>query len=195
MAPERAESAFTPRLGPKEHTKGILPPEFALVPQRGEAFGERLAAATEDLLEIGFDSLCLIDSDSPTVPESIFAEAVEVLSREGEAIVLGPSDDGGYYLIGLKKAHRRLFEEIEWSSERVLQQTLAAAAELDAPVHLLPAWYDVDDRVTLHRLCQELFGTNGNVRRGFAAPATRGFLSELLQSEGRARIWPNESFL
>jgi len=57
----------------------------------------------------------------------------------------------------------------------------------------LPAWYDVDDRATLRRLCQELFGTNGNMNRGFAAPATRGFLSDLLQREGRARIWPNES--
>ncbi len=183
---------YTP-VGEEGAYEGILPPEFALVPQRGDAFGERLAAATKDLLSIGFDSLCLIDSDSPTVPAGIFAEAIEVLSRDDDGIVLGPSDDGGYYLIGLKKLHRRLFERIEWSSERVLQQTVAAAAELDLPVHLLPAWYDVDDRATLRRLCQELFDTNGNMKRGFAAPATRGFLFDLLQREGRARIWPNES--
>ena len=183
---------YTP-VGAERAYAAILPPEFALVPQRGDAFGERLTAATEDLLSIGFDSLCLIDSDSPTVPGFIFAEAVEVLSRDGDTVVLGPSDDGGYYLIGLKKAHRRLFEKIEWSSERVLQQTIAAAAELDVPVHLLPAWYDVDDRATLQRLCQELFGPNGNRNHGFVAPATRGFLSDILQREGRARIWPNES--
>jgi rSAM/selenodomain-associated transferase 1 len=183
---------YTP-IGAEAAYEGILPREFALVPQRGEAFGERLTAATEDLLSVGFDSLCLIDSDRTTVPDSIFAEAVEVLSRDGDAIVLGPSDDGGYYLIGLKKAHRRLFEKIEWSSERVLQQTVAAASELNVPVHLLPAWYDVDDRATLRRLCQELFGVDGNMTRGFPAPATRGFLSELLQREGRDRIWPNGS--
>jgi rSAM/selenodomain-associated transferase 1 len=183
---------YTP-VGAEAAYAGILPPEFALVPQRGDAFGERLAAATEDLLSLGFESLCLIDSDSPTVPESIFAEAVEVLSRAGDTIVLGPSDDGGYYLIGLKKPHQRLFERIEWSSERVLQQTVAAAAELDVPVHLLPTWYDVDDRATLRRLCDELFSSNGNVKHGFAAPATRSFLSELVQREGRTRIWPNES--
>jgi len=183
---------YTP-VGAEAAYAAILPPEFALVPQRGDAFGERLTAAAEDLLSIGFASLCLIDSDSPTVPEFIFAEAVDVLSRNDDTVVLGPSDDGGYYLIGLKKAHRRLFEKIEWSSERVLEQTIAAAAELDIPVHLLPAWYDVDDRVTLQRLCQELFGTNGNMKHGFIAPATRGFLSDILQHEGRARIWPNES--
>jgi len=183
---------YTP-VGAEGAYEGILPPEFALVPQRGDAFGERLAAATEDLLSIGFDSLCLIDSDSPTVPESTFSEAVEVLSRDSDTIVLGPSDDGGYYLVGLKKAHRRLFERIEWSSERVLQQTVAAAAELGVPVHLLPPWYDVDDRATLHRLCREFFDTNGNINRGFAAPATRAFLSDLLHREGRGRIWPNDS--
>src|SRR6476469_2957214 len=74
-------AVYTP-VGAEEAYEGILPPEFALGPQRGDAFGERLAAATEDLLSIGFDSLCLIDSDSPTVPAAIFAEATEVLSRD-----------------------------------------------------------------------------------------------------------------
>lgn len=171
----------------------ILPPEFILVPQRGDSFGERLLAATDDLLRLGFDSLCLIDSDSPTVPCNVFTQAVDFLSRPEDCVVLGPSDDGGYYLIGLKKPHRELFEKIDWSTERVLEQTIAAARALDLPVHLLPAWYDVDDRATLSRLCQELFGSNGSARSGFAAPATRGYLSELIDREGRGRIWPNES--
>jgi rSAM/selenodomain-associated transferase 1 len=183
---------YTP-VGAEAAYEGILPLSFVLIAQRGETFGERLAAATEDLLSVGFNSLCLIDSDSPTVPETIFSEAVAVLSRDADTVVIGPSDDGGYYLIGMKKVHPRLFEKIEWSSERVLEHTVAAAAELNVPVHLLPPWYDVDDRVTLHRLCCELFGANGNERRGFAAPATRQFLSDLLEGESRVRIWPNES--
>jgi hypothetical protein len=183
---------YTPR-GSEAAYSGILPPEFILVPQRGDAFGERLTAATDDLLQLGFDSVCLIDSDSPTVPSAAFAQAVEILSQPTDCVVLGPSDDGGYYLIGLKKTHRRLFEEIEWSTERVLEQTIAAAREIDLPVHLLPTWYDVDDRATLSRLCQELFGSNGTTANSSAAPATRDFLSELLQREGRDRIWPNES--
>ena len=182
---------YTP-VGAEAAYGGILPDTFTLVPQRGEAFGERLSAATEDLLQIGFDSLCLIDSDSPTVPEKAFVQAVEFLARPGDSVVLGPSDDGGYYLIGLKKLHRRLFEAIDWSTERVLEQTIEAAREIDVPVHLLPTWYDIDDSRALSRLCREFFGTNGSDENGFGAPATRGFLSDLLEREGRGRIWPNE---
>lgn len=185
-------AVYTP-VGAEAAYAGILPQGFALVPQRGEAFGERLSAATQDLLQLGFDSLCLIDSDSPTVPEKAFTEAVELLARDEESVVLGPSDDGGYYLIGLKKLHRRLFDKIEWSTERVLEQTIEAAREIGVTVHLLPTWYDVDDYKTLSRLFHELFSVNGTHGSGFGAPATREFLSDLLQREGRDRIWPNES--
>jgi rSAM/selenodomain-associated transferase 1 len=184
-------AVYTP-VGAESAYSGILPEEFILVPQRGDKFGERLLAATDDLLQLGFSALCLIDSDSPTVPAIAFAQAVEYLSRAEDSVVLGPSDDGGYYLIGLKKAHHELFDRIDWSTERVLEQTIAAARAIELSVHLLPVWYDIDDRVTLSRLCQELFGSNGTMPGGFAAPATRAFLSELFQREGRARIWPNE---
>jgi uncharacterized protein len=183
---------YTP-VGAEAAYAHILPKHFALVPQRGEAFGERLSAATEDLLQLGFASLCLIDSDSPTLPSDAFARATEYLSEAKDSVVLGPSDDGGYYLIGLKKLHRRLFEQIDWSTDRVLEQTIAAAREIGLPIHLLPAWYDVDDRETLARLCNELFGANGPSSDGFEAPVTYQFLSALLEREGRARIWPNES--
>ena len=188
----RGIAIYTP-FGAEEAYAGILPSEFDLVPQRGGPFGERLAFATEDLLRLGFASVCLIDSDSPTVPEQAFAQAVELLRQSEDALVLGPSDDGGYYLIGLKKPHRSLFEGIDWSTERVLEQTIERARQIDLAVHLLPAWYDVDDRETLQRLCRELFGSNGEVGAGYPAPATRQLLSQLLQAEGRDRIWPNES--
>jgi len=185
-------AVYTPA-GAEGAYAGILPDDFVLLQQRGEAFGERLAAATEDLLGLGFGSLCLIDSDSPTVPEQAFAQAIDFLARDEDSVVLGPSEDGGYYLIGLKNLHRRLFETIDWSTERVLEQTIGAARELELPVHFLPTWFDVDDRRTLSRLCEELFSPNGSSRTGFAAPATRGFLSDLMEREGRSRIWPNES--
>jgi rSAM/selenodomain-associated transferase 1 len=188
----RGVAVYTP-VGAEAAYAGILPDEFELVPQRGDAFGERLMCATDDLLRLGFASLCLIDSDSPTVPEQAFAEAVDFLSQSNDAVVLGPSDDGGYYLIGLKKLHPGLFEGIDWSTERVLEQTVQRAEEIGLPVHLLPTWYDVDDPATLGRLCHELFGPSGSGRAGYPAPATRQFLDELLQREGRERIWPNET--
>ena len=74
----------------------------------------------------------------------------------GERAVLGPSTDGGYYLLGLKTPHRRLFEEITWSTERVAAQTLERARELELEVHMLPSWYDVDDAEGLRRLHGEM---------------------------------------
>lgn len=179
-------AVYTPA-GAEQAYRGILPDNFFLVRQRGDAFGDRLAFAMHDLLQLGFASACLINSDSPTVPGTAFAEAVEILARPGDRVVLGPSDDGGYYLIGLKKPHRRLFEEINWSTEAVLQQTAQRAAELGLSVHLLPTGFDIDDRVTLRRLCEELVGKNSPSPNG---PATQRFLAELIAREGRDRIWP-----
>nr|MDQ3315586.1 DUF2064 domain-containing protein [Verrucomicrobiota bacterium] len=128
------------------------------------------------------------DSDSPTVPQSAYARAAQLLSQPGDRIVLGPSDDGGYYLIGLKKLHRRVFDDIDWSTERVAEQTIARAQEIGVALELLPTWYDVDDRATLRRLCDELLGNTDS--GGYAAQATRDFLSGILEREGRVRIWP-----
>lgn len=164
--PVGAESAYT----------GILPADFSLLPQRGDNFGERLYFAVEDLFKCGFGSVCLIDSDSPTVPSKNFAEAVGLLSASGDSVVLGPSDDGGYYLIGLKKPHRRLFEQIDWSTERVLNQTIERATEIGVDVRLLPTGYDVDDEATLRRLCQELLADKALPD---IAPYTRDFLAKL----------------
>jgi rSAM/selenodomain-associated transferase 1 len=178
---------YTP-VGEEAAYADILPPEFILVPQRGDAFGERLVLAAGDVLELGFDAVCLIDSDSPTVPQHAYAEAVRLLSQSGDRVVLGPVDDGGYYLIGLKSVHRRVFEDIDWSTERVFNQTVERAKEIGLAVELLPTWYDVDDRTTLHRLCDELLG--GKASAGYHAPETRQFLENVIAREGRERIWP-----
>src|SRR5882757_6570317 len=161
--PVGAESAYT----------DILPADFSLLPQRGDEFGERLYFAVEDLFKCGFDSLCLIDSDSPTVPAENFEQAVELLSTSEDRVVLGPSDDGGYYLIGMNKPHRHLFEQIDWSTERVLNQTMQRATEIGIEVKQLPTGYDVDGDASLRRLCNELLGEQGN---DSVAPSTRKFL-------------------
>jgi len=164
--PVGAESAYTE----------ILPAGFSLLPQRGDKFGERLYFAVEDLFRCGFETVCLIDSDSPTVPAENLAEAVELLSTHEDRVVLGPSDDGGYYLIGVKNPHRRLFEQIDWSTERVLNQTIQRAMELELEVKLLPSGYDVDDGASLRRLCNELLAdtTSADI-----APYTRELLAKL----------------
>jgi rSAM/selenodomain-associated transferase 1 len=184
----RGVGVYTPR-GAEAAYENILPEEFFLIAQRDHNFGDRLIFAAEDLFKVGFASVCLINSDSPTVPAENFSQAVELLQLPGDRIVLGPSDDGGYYLIGLKKLHRRMFERIDWSTERVLDQTLQRAAQIGVEVKLLPPGYDVDDWTTLERLCSELLGENSYRDCGIA-PNSRKFLADIIKQEGRGRIWP-----
>ena len=170
-------AVYTPVGADSEYT-GILPADFSLMPQRGDQFGERLYFAVEDLFTCGFESVCLIDSDSPTVPAENFIEAVELLSTIEDRVVLGPSDDGGYYLIGVKKPYRHLFEQIDWSTERVLKQTMQRATEIGIEVKLLPTGYDVDDDASLRRLCNELLSdtTSADI-----APYTRECLASFVE--------------
>jgi rSAM/selenodomain-associated transferase 1 len=170
-------AVYTP-VGAESSYDGILPADFSLLPQRGDKFGERLYFAAEDLFRCGFESVCLIDSDSPTVSAKNFTEAVELLSTSDDRVVLGPSDDGGYYLLGLKEAHRHLFEQIDWSTERVLDQTIQRATEIGLEAKLLPTGYDVDDAPSLRRLCDELLGDKSGSTPDIA-PNTRAFLKTL----------------
>jgi hypothetical protein len=96
----------------------------------------------------------LCDSDSPTLPGRYIREA---FLRLGKAdVVIGPSNDGGYYLIGMRKFTPCLFSDIPWSSAHVTQRTVEAAERLDLSVSLLEPWYDVDTAADLDRLCREV---------------------------------------
>jgi len=172
--------AYTP-IGDEAAFDGLLPPGFQLLGQRGDGFGERLLFACEDLFACGFNAVCLIDSDSPTMPQDALLQAVERLSRAGDRMVLGGSDDGGYYLIGIKRLHHRLFDQIDWSTERVFDQTLERAREIGLKAELLPTWYDVDDAATLERLRRELAAPAG---AGYDAKHTRGYLQSLQVAQG-----------
>ena len=171
---------YTP-VGDEEAFDDLLPESFALIPQRGDAFGERLFAAATDILACGFGSVCLIDSDSPTVPTEALRGAVEALQRPGDRVVLGGSDDGGYYLIGLKQAHSAPFERIAWSTASVYAETMERSVEAGLEIVELPKWYDVDDAATLAVLEAELLEGERPAFasvNGFDARQTRAFLAE-----------------
>ena len=170
-------AVYTP-IGAEAVYTDILPADFSLLPQRGEKFGERLYFAVEDLIKCGFESVCLIDSDSPTVPGKNLQQAVELLSMGEDRVVLGPTEDGGYYLIGVKKPHHHLFDRIDWSTERVLNQTMQRATEIGLEVKLLPTGYDVDDGASLRRLCEELLTSTMS---SHIAPYTREFLASFVE--------------
>ena len=120
--------------------------------------------------------MCLIDSDSPTVAGEVYVQAIELLLVPGDRLVLGPAEDGGYYLIGMKRERPQLFERIDWSTERVLEQTKQRARELGLEVNLLPTGYDVDDAASLQRLRYELLLDKSS---SDVAPHTRKFLAQL----------------
>jgi rSAM/selenodomain-associated transferase 1 len=173
--------SYTP-IGDEALFDGILPEAFALVPQRGDGFGERLLSAAEDILACGFGAVCLIDSDSPTLPAQALKQAVEALALPGDRVVLGPSDDGGYYLIGLKVAHPEPFQNITWSTSSVFEETVERVRAAKLELVELPLWYDVDDAATLGTLIAELmdgvappFAT----RAGYDAESTRQLLGML----------------
>lgn len=146
------------------------PNGFRLVPQEGKDLGQRLANALGHNLDLGYRRAVIMNSDGPTLPLACLEEAFSAL--EDADITLGPSYDGGYYLIGMKRLHAELFQGIAWSTEQVFDQTLAKCQESGLLVHRLPKWYDVDVGADLDRLHRDL------ARDPQIAPCTWDFLQQ-----------------
>ena len=134
-----------------------MPGEIGLIEAWYPDFSDCLYFTIERLLEAGHRGAVVLNADSPTLPTSLLVETAQKLAEPGDRVVLGPANDGGYYLLGLKSPHRRLFQDIAWSTEQVARQTRERAAELGLSVHVLPEWYDVDDIGALKMLRAELF--------------------------------------
>jgi uncharacterized protein len=186
---------YTP-VGDEGAFDGLLPDGFALIPQRGDTFGERLLAAAEDILACGYGAVCLIDSDSPTLPTNALQQAVEELARPGDRVVLGGSDDGGYYLIGLKQAHAAPFERITWSTGSVYAETVERVCEAKVALVEMPLWYDVDDAATLAVLETELLdGKRPGFARidGYKAEFTREYLAKRRQANQADEFSPSSA--
>jgi rSAM/selenodomain-associated transferase 1 len=130
-----------------------LAPGARCFAQPDAGFGKRLLHAFETAIHDGARHPVLIGTDSPTLPEHLIEIAHHALASHD--VVLGPADDGGYYLIGMTTAHAELFEEIDWSTDRVLSQTLARARAAGLSVFMLPHWYDVDTARDLDRLASD----------------------------------------
>ena len=144
--------AYTPGDAPF----AALLPRARCRPQRGRDLGERLAAAIADELAAGPGPVLAIGADAPHLPETALAEAASALGRDAD-VVLGPAADGGYYLIGLRAPAPGLFAGIDWSTDGVLEATLARAQAAALAVHFLPPSFDVDrpaDLVLLRTLVE-----------------------------------------
>ncbi|MBN1579167.1 MAG: TIGR04282 family arsenosugar biosynthesis glycosyltransferase [Anaerolineae bacterium] len=147
--------AYTPD-GARPFFQRFAPPGFDLIPQVGADLGERLDNVLTHCLQNGYDQAVVTDSDSPTLPADYVRLAFEKLDDPTVDVVLGPCDDGGYYLVGLKSPCSALFREVVMSTPEVVADTLARAREQKLQVFGLPCWYDIDTYQDLVRLSAEL---------------------------------------
>jgi len=166
-APAGDEHAFAGHLA--EGTGLLLADGSPAMPPIVQGFGRCLLHAAQALFAAGFGAVCLVNSDSPTLPTVCLIEAARALLMPGDRIVLGPADDGGYYLLGMKQPHMHLFADIAWSTSSVAAATRERATSLGLDVVTLRAWYDVDDAASLERL---IAGEDD----GYAAPASYAWI-------------------
>lgn len=134
--------------------ESVTPDGTLLLPVEGKDIGECLAQVMDTLLGMGYRKALALNSDGPSLPPEYLLQAARHL--DDKDIVLGPGHDGGYYLVGMSCPHPEIFDDIDWSTDRVLSQTLERAGRLGLRTALTPQWYDVDTPGDLARLQAEL---------------------------------------
>lgn len=133
----------------------LVPEGYRLVAQGEGDLGARMARVAGGLLAGSHPAAIVTGGDSPLVPAARVAEAARVLATDGADLAVGPSEDGGYYLIGVNRPRPALFSGIPWSTDRVLDLTMEKAHRLGLRVHVLPEAFDVDTESDLRRLREE----------------------------------------
>jgi rSAM/selenodomain-associated transferase 1 len=178
-APSGSERLFDGMLA--SGTRLVLADGAGISTPRVHGFGRCLLHAAEALFACGHGAVCLLNSDSPTLPTTLIARAASALAAAGDRVVLGPADDGGYYILGMKAPHVHLFEDIAWSTPAVAAQTRQRAHALNLPITELATWYDVDDGPALRRLFRELEAKCKGVGLApYPAPATAACIERLM---------------
>jgi rSAM/selenodomain-associated transferase 1 len=125
--------------------------------QQGSDLGERLEGVAARAFELGFAPLVFLGADSPTLPHGYLTQALDALNAAAYDLALGPTEDGGYYLIGLSRPASGLFQNIAWSTAQAYTQTARNAKRLGLRLLELPRWHDVDTFDDLQRLRSEIF--------------------------------------
>jgi len=175
-APAGAEALFDGHLA--KGTGLVLADGSPPLPPRVQGFGRCLLHAIQAMLADGSRAACVLNSDSPTLPTALLVEAATVLLERPDQVVLGPAEDGGYYLLGMGAPHAHLFEDIAWSTDTVAEMTRVRARALGLELVELAPWYDVDDRAALLRLLEEIAAPPTEAALSpYAAPATAACLA------------------
>jgi rSAM/selenodomain-associated transferase 1 len=178
FAPAGSETAFATIVAPG--TQFVLADGSHPAPPGIEGLGRCLIQAASGLHQAGYEAVGLLNADSPTLPTALLVRAARLGAERENRVVLGPCLDGGYYLIAMRAPHAELFRAIDWSTDRVADQTRMRADEAGLDLVELDAWYDVDDAESLRRLITELqdHGTQPNGPTPYAAPVTARWIRE-----------------
>ena len=128
---------------------------YQVVPQVGALLSERMIAAFDELFRRGYGAVVMRNSDSPTVPASAVAAALDALEA-GRDVALGPDLGGGYYLVGMRRLHPELFRGVAMSTTSVIDETMRRARTLGLTIHAAPRWLDIDTPDDLELLRQQL---------------------------------------
>lgn len=139
---------------PEEGLVGV-PAGVSVHEQEGDGLGERMRNALHDGFAAGHTRLAVVGTDHPTLPSSFVEQAFAVLDGD-PSISIGPSADGGFYLLGMNAQFPALFDGMSYSHDGVLADTLARAKTTGASVNVLPEWYDVDTPADLQRMLTDL---------------------------------------
>ncbi len=167
--------AFDPPNG-RDEIEQIVGPDVSLIPQNGTGLGERLDGAVQEIADLNFSPVLIIGTDSPTLPYEFLIDAIAAFGEPDTDLVLGGTEDGGYYLIAMREQIPGIFDEIRWSSEHVYRDTLERAQTLGLTrITELPRWYDVDNPPDLVRI-QEEFATDESLAS--RCPDTHAWLEE-----------------
>ncbi len=153
-----------------------LPDSVSLFEQDGEGLGARMKRAFRDTLDRGFDRVSLVGTDHPTLPLSFIRQSFAALDTP-RSVCIGPSDDGGFYLLGMNDFYPQLFDGMRYSHDAVFSNTLARVETTDARLTVLPRWYDVDTPAALERMVQDLEDED------IVAPRTRETVENLQLNE------------
>lgn len=152
-AADRHELVFTPP-DRRQDFEQLAGPQWNCTAQVQGDLGARLQAYFDGAFQAGARQVVVIGSDSPTLPHIYVQQAFAALQEQ--TVVLGPTDDGGYYLVGTSRPVPELFEQIPWGTPQVFSTTLERLAAIQLPCVTLPCWYDIDHAADLVRLQAEL---------------------------------------
>jgi len=143
--------AFTPGEASRM-IENLAPERYRCFPQAGSDLGDRMHEVLAELRRRGHRNAILLGSDLPPVPLTVLHQAFNRLSEDGKRVVLGPSQDGGYYLVGMNQPIPEIFLGMSWSHPRVLAETIEKLRQLGIEFCLLPEWFDVDTAEDIARL-------------------------------------------